>query len=135
MSEENVEVIRDMHEAFRAGDWDRALTVYREDAEVDMTRMPGGGIYQGPEGAREFYTRWIGAWERFEVDPLEVIDAGDTVVAILRISGTGRGSGAEVTMRAADVFQLEGGKAVRQVGYPDAAEALADLGLTSPGSS
>jgi ketosteroid isomerase-like protein len=32
-------------------------------------------------------------------------------------------------MRAADVMTLRGGKVIRQVGYPDASEALEALGL------
>jgi hypothetical protein len=37
-------------------------------------------------------------------------------------------------MRAADVVTFEDGRIVRHVGYPDAAEALAELGLSDPGS-
>ena len=129
MSEENVEVIRRVNDAFLAGDWEVALGAYEEDAVLDTTRMPGGGIAHGPQGAREFYTRWIAAWDGFQSERLELIDAGDTVVLISRISGTGKGSGAEVTMRAADVFLLKDAMIVRHVAYPDAAEGLADLGL------
>ena len=134
MSQENVEVIRRVNDAFRAGDWAVALQGYEEDAELDTTRMPGGGIAHGPEGVREFYIRWMVAWEQFQAERLDLIDAGDTVVLISRISGIGKGSGAEVTMRAADVFLLNDGKIARHVAYPDAAEALADLGLTDSGS-
>ena len=134
MSEENVEIIRRVNDAFRAGDWEAALAGYEEDAELDTTRMPGGGIAHGPTGAREFYTRWMAAWDQFQAGRLELIDAGDTVVLISLISGIGKGSGAEVTMRAADVFLLNDGKIVRHVAYPDAAEALADVGLADSGN-
>ena len=75
-------------------------------------------------------SRWIVAWDRFEAERLDLIDAGDAVVMISRITAVGRGSGAEVQMHSADVFFLEGGRIVRHVGYPDAAEALDDLGLS-----
>jgi ketosteroid isomerase-like protein len=131
MSEPNVEIVRRMNDMFRAGDRDATLAFYSEDAELDTTRMPGGGVHHGPEGVRKFFTRWLGAWESFDVERLELIESGDTVVMISRISGIGRGSGAQVDMRAADVFLLEDGKIVRHVAYPDAAEALAELGLSS----
>jgi ketosteroid isomerase-like protein len=132
MSEENIELIRRVNDSFIAGDWDEALSAYSENVELDTTRMPGGGIYRGPEGAREYFIGWLGAWDNFHAERLDLIDTGGTVVLLSRMSGTGKGSGAEVTMRTADVFTLEDGRIVRHVGYPDAAEALADLGLSEP---
>ena len=131
MSEENVEIVRRVNDAFHAADWDAALGFYDDEVELDMARMPAGDVYHGPEEVRKFYTRWIAAWERYQAERLDLIDAGDTVVLVSRITGVGKGSGAEVQMRAADVFFVEDGRIVRQVGYPDAAEALADLGLST----
>jgi uncharacterized protein len=130
MSEENVEIVRQLSDAFDAGDWDAALSPYDDGAELDMTRIPAGGVYRGPEGVRQFFGRWIASWDRFEVERLDLIDAGDAVVQISRITGIGKTSGAEVQMRSADVFFIEDGRIVRHVAYPDAAEALADLGLS-----
>jgi ketosteroid isomerase-like protein len=136
MAEENLETVRRMQDAFTAGDFDAALEPYAEDAELDMTRMPGGGIYHGPEGVREFFTRWMGAWERFDVERLRLVEAGDAVVVVSRISAIGKGSGAEVTMLTADVFYVEDGAVSRHVGYPGADEALRELGLPDePGAA
>jgi ketosteroid isomerase-like protein len=76
-----------------------------------------------------FYARWIGSWDEFAVKPVDFIDAGDDVIAIIEIRGTGKASGAAVTMQAADVYTVAGGKVVRQVAYPDAADALEAAGL------
>lgn len=130
MSSETVEIVRRVNDAFRAGDWDTSLEAYDEEAELDTSRMPGGGIHHGREGVRRFFAGWLGAWERFDAERLELIDAGEAVVMLSRLSGVGKGSGAEVAMRSADVFYFEGGKIVRHVGYPDADEALAELGLS-----
>lgn len=129
MSKRNVEIVRQVSDAFDAGDWDSALAPYDEDAELDMTRIPAGDVYHGPEGVRQFFGRWIASWDRFEVERLDLIDAGDAVVQISRITGTGKSSRAQVQMRSADVFFMQDGLIVRHVAYPDAAEALADLGL------
>jgi ketosteroid isomerase-like protein len=129
MSQENVEIVQRVSDAFLAADWEAALRSYGDAAELDMTRMPAGGVYHGPEGVREFFTRWIAAWDHFEAERLDLIDAGDAVVQVSRITGVGKGSGAEVQMRSADVFFVEDGKIVRHVGYPDAAEALEATGL------
>ena len=110
-------------------DWATALDAYDDTVELDETRLPGGGVHRGRDGVTAFFTRWVGSWTEFEITPLELIDVGDDVVAVMDISGTGRASGVSVTMRAADVYTLSSGKVVRQVGYPDAAEALEAAGL------
>jgi ketosteroid isomerase-like protein len=80
MSEENVETVRRVNDAFRAADWDAALSPYDDEAELDMTRMPAGGVYRGPACVHEFFGRWIAAWDRFEAERLDLIDAGDAVI-------------------------------------------------------
>jgi ketosteroid isomerase-like protein len=131
MSRENVEVVQRIIAAFMRQDWATALNGYDEAVELDQSRMPGGGVYHGHEGMRRFYARWIGSWDEFEANPVEFIDAGDEVIVILDISGTGKASGAAVAMRAADVYTVAGGKVVRQVAYPDASEALEAAGLSA----
>jgi ketosteroid isomerase-like protein len=77
----------------------------------------------------EFYRRWLGTRDHFDDHPVEFIDTGDAVLVIMEISGAGKGSGASVTMRTADVYTVAAGKVVRHVGYPDASEALEAAGL------
>jgi ketosteroid isomerase-like protein len=129
MSQENVQVVRRIVDAARRQDWATALSGYDEAVELDQSRMPGGGIYHGHDGMRKFYRRWIGSWDDFRADPIEFIDAGLAIIVIMEIGGTGKGSGAAVTMRTADVYTLAGGKVVRHVGYPDASQALQAAGL------
>jgi uncharacterized protein len=129
MSEENVETVRRIVGAFCAGDWTTALNGYDEAVELDQSRMPDGGLYHGHQGMREFYRRWVGTWEHFHANPVEFIDTGDAILVIMEISGTGKGSGAPVTMRTADVYTVAGGKVVRHIGYPDASQALEAAGL------
>ena len=124
MTEENVETVRGIVQAFRAGEWEEALSGYDPEVELDLSRLPGCGVYHGPEGVRAFFTDWVRSWERFEAEPVEFIDTGDDVIAVMQISGIGKDSGAAVTMRSADVYTVAGGRVVRQVGYPNASDAL-----------
>jgi uncharacterized protein len=130
MSEENVEVVRRIIEATQRGDWDAAIEDYDQDVILDQSRMPGGGVYRGHEGLREFYGRWFGAWEDLRIEPERVIDAGNHVVDINETTGRGRSSGVVVKMRSANVWTIARGKVVRQVGFPVASDALEAAGLS-----
>ncbi len=130
MSQEKLEVVRRIVGAFCAGDWRTALNGYDEAVELDQSRMPDGGIYHGHQGMREFYARWVGSWDHFDAHPVEFIDAGDATIVVMQISGTGKGSGASVTMRSADLYTVANGKVVRHVGYPNASQALEAAGLS-----
>jgi hypothetical protein len=50
MSQENVEIVRWLHEAFARGDNDTPFSVYDPEIEWDMTRLPLPGeesVYHG----------------------------------------------------------------------------------------
>jgi ketosteroid isomerase-like protein len=129
MSQENVEIVRRIIEAAQRGDWDAAMRDYDQAVILDQRRMPGGGVYHGHEGVREFYGRWFGAWDDLRIETERLIDAGDHVVDINEISGRGRSSGVAVKMRSANVWTITRGKVVSHVGYPVASDALEAAGL------
>lgn len=74
--------------------------------------------------------RWRGEWEEYEVEIDELVDAGDQVVAVLRIRGTGRASGAPVELRETHVYELRGGRCVEAWEYPSKEEAMQSIGLS-----
>jgi ketosteroid isomerase-like protein len=129
MSQENVEAIAATFAAVQRSDWERAMERVDPAVELDQTRMPDGGVYHGRDALFDFFARWFGAWEdlRFELERIE--DLGDSVLLLNRMTGRGRSTGADVSVLAADVFTFRDGKIIRQVGYPDAREALKAVGL------
>ncbi len=130
MSQENVEVVRRIVEAAQRADWEEAMSGYDPAVVLDQSRMPDGGVYHGHDGVREFYGGWVSSWEDFRIESDRLIDAGDQVVDINEVSGKGKGSGATVKMRTANVWTIERGRVVRHVGYPNASEALKAAGLS-----
>ena len=97
MSEENVETARMAFEAWNRRDLQSVLDLFHPDVvwEENVQVFPGmDRIYRGHEG----FLKWdrdafSEVWESIAVEPLEFIDAGDHVVALLRLSGKGQGSG------------------------------------------
>jgi len=129
VSEQNVEIVEALVAASQRGDWEAALEKYDPAVELDMRLMPGGDLTVGREAVRSFFTHWFGTWDRLEIKPERFIDAGENIVAVLRIAGVGKGSRIETSMRTADVMTVRNGKVVRHVGYPRAEEALVALEL------
>ena len=131
MSQENVEVVRQAHEAFNRRDLD-ALTGLTEPGWVmDWTRSisPQRGVYRGRAGVEAWIAEITEAFESFEIDPLEYVAAGDRIVVPSRVKGRGRGSGVVVDAEGATVWELERGKVVKLTLYGTRQEALEAAGL------
>ena len=131
MSEENVEIVRRMFEAYSTGDNAAALAAFDPDVEYDMTLLrPDGGVFQGPDGVAEAMRTWTGAFEdwRFEIE--EMIDADDRVFVATRQFGRGKGSGVETKHTTFEVWTLRSGKIVHFKGYLDREQALEAAGLS-----
>ena len=132
MSQENVEIIRLMYEHFnRTGEPDWEL--FGPEAEFDATAVVGFGRYQINAG-REEIMRILGdyaaAFEDWRIEPEEIIDAGDQVVAAVRDGGRLRGTDDEVYNRFTHIWTFRSGKVVRWKTFTDRAEALEAAGLS-----
>ena len=68
-------------------------------------------------------------FDELSFEPEELIDAGEQVVAVQRISGRAKASGIETELRYAVVYTIRDGKIVRGREYWERAEALEAVGL------
>ena len=129
MSEENVETVRRAWQAYMRRDNEAALAFYHPEAEL---RHPlDGSLYQGLDGVRAFFSDWHAAWsELLANDVEELIDAGNEVIAVMRIRARGRSSGVVVERREWDVWTLRDGKLWRLRIYATEADALEAAGLS-----
>jgi ketosteroid isomerase-like protein len=131
VSEENVKRVRKGLEAFNRGDLDAALAGIGEDVEWHvLQQLPDAQVYRGPAGIRSFWEAWSDMFDEFHVDPTELIDAGDFVVAMIRVQGRGKESGIEVdTPVFPQVWTFRDGRPVKVVMYPSREEALRAAGV------
>jgi ketosteroid isomerase-like protein len=116
MSEENVEIVRGVYEAWQRGDFEVALEPFHEDIKwFGPPEAPGSiqGV-RGREGVRHALAGWLGAWVDFRFELRELIDHGDEVLACGWQHGRGKGSGVEVSEETFSVWTLQAGKIVRQ---------------------
>jgi ketosteroid isomerase-like protein len=133
MSEENVEIVRNLFQKVGQGENPEALyEILEPDVEFDLSRATNlemQGVHVGHAAVRAFFRRWAGTWRQWEFGPEEVIGVGDRVVVILREQATGKGSGVTVRSRSGQIWIFRAGKAVRWQVFADPDEALEAAGL------
>jgi ketosteroid isomerase-like protein len=131
MSQENVETVRAMYDAFNRGDAEAARAPLHPDVELHQEAdTPDTGSYYGLEAFRRGFARWLTAWEGFRFDVEELIDAGDSVVMRVRLSGRAKASGVELEHRLYHVWDFEDGRGRRVRVLRDRTEALEAVGLS-----
>ena len=75
MSQENVEVVRELWDAYSRGDLDRVLAL--SDPYVVLVSLEEGPLY-GSDAVRANYARWMEAWEEEPETTVEEITAPAT---------------------------------------------------------
>jgi ketosteroid isomerase-like protein len=107
---------------FSRGDiFDRAI----KSENVGMGDPIRVGNYEEFIGAMR---EWLSAWERpLTIEAEEFIQSGDRILVLVRWSGRGKGSGAEIEASGAHLWTFRDGLAVRLETYRDGDEARAAL--------
>jgi ketosteroid isomerase-like protein len=135
VSQENVEIARQAHEAFShprldGFDLDRFYRYADPDLVIDWSRSDGveAGIYGGEAETRRFWSTFFEVFDRVVVEPLEFIEHGDQVVVPHHLHASGR-DGLTVDARAVVVLTFSEGRIVELRLYQERAEALKAVGL------
>jgi ketosteroid isomerase-like protein len=133
MSQENVERMRVMHEAFLAGKSEFGAELLDPEIEWDASESPVfdmRGVFRGPEAVRQFWRGWLAAWETVQFE-YELLDAGDRVVALIDQRMRGRSTGIELPFgKYAAVYTFRDGLMVHYKFYASQSEALEAAGLS-----
>jgi ketosteroid isomerase-like protein len=130
MSQENVEVMRTAMEAFNRRDGERFDALLTEDAEIVPVRAAlEGTVYRGADAGAQYCAAVEKSWEDLGWEIEEMRDGGEWVLAVGRIRGQGRDSGAGIDSRAGWVAHLRDGLIARFQTYADRADALEAAGL------
>jgi ketosteroid isomerase-like protein len=128
MSQENVELVRRMYEAFHGGDANAALSHFDPEVVVDASFRVDAGIGHGHEGLNRIIRTWIGTFDDWREEIEEIRDLGKHVLVLSTQRGRGKGSGAEVEQRYAVVYEVQGDKISRMTLDHDIARALKKAG-------
>ena len=132
MSQENVEIVREIYEAVARRDAASAFAVYADDIvwEVSARRaLVMNRVYHGHDGVRKFWRDALSAFGEVDLDVEELIDAGGQVVAVIREREIGRASRVPVEASHTAIWTLDDGMVIRMQVFDDRAEALKAVGL------
>jgi ketosteroid isomerase-like protein len=132
MSQENVERLRTVFEEFLAGNREFGADLLDPDVEWDSSELAAldiRGVYRGRESVRRFWREWLSAWETVQFE-YELVDAGDSVVALIDQWMRGRSTGIDVPLgKYAQVYTFRDGRVVQWKLYMSQSKALEAVGL------
>ena len=117
------DIIKAVYEAFGRGDVPAVLAGF--DPQIHWSEAEGflyaaGNPYVGPQAVAEgVFMRIVSDVQDFAVRPEKYHDAGDTVVAEGRYTGTWKSTGIPVDAAFAHVWHVRDGKIVRFHQYTD----------------
>ena len=130
MSQENVEIVRQIFERLNRGDVEGVVELCDDDFVMDMTaRVFNPDTYQGHAGIRRFYEGVREVWESYLWNIEETRVTGDSVVALLHCQGHSRKGGPGVDWRVAWLWKLQRGRAMSVRFYRERWKALEAAGL------
>jgi ketosteroid isomerase-like protein len=130
MSEENVEIVRRMYEAFHGGDAEGALAYFHPEVVVDARGRVDAGMGHGRDELSRIIATWVGTFDEWREEIEEMRDLGSQVYVVATQRGRGKGSGVEVDYRYALLYEVRGDKITSMTIYNKPAEALAAAGLS-----
>ena len=130
----NLELVRSIYAAWERGDYSSAEWAH-PDVEFVFADGPTPGTWIGLASAGEAWRDFLGVWKEWRVEVEEYLELdNERVLVLTRHSGRGKSSGlelSEVGAKGAGLYQVRGGRVIRNVFYFDRERALDELGLTA----
>src|SRR4051794_17673947 len=130
MSQENVEIVRRFLDAYNHRDHGAMVELIDPTFEFRSRFVGIESVHRGSEGLHTYFEMLDGAYEHFELDLREYLDAGAAVLAAGHAVWRGKASGAEAETAIFPALWLRAGKVFRAETFDDRTEALDAVGLS-----
>jgi uncharacterized protein len=95
------------------GDLEDFFAILHPQAEWHWPRgMPDRRVYRGKEEIRRGVDTWAESWADLRMEPVELLERGEDVLAVVRYRARGRASGVEIDERVVHVWEFRDGLVV-----------------------
>ena len=134
MSQQNVELVLALYDAFNRRDEDALVALCDPEVEIlsFAAAVEGSGTFVGHDGAREWHRKLVGTLS-IEIEPGAFLPYRSYVMTIPLIH-IRAGDGLATTYEQGIVYEIRNGLILRSLGYKDAATAFVNLGRLLQGS-
>ena len=127
-----MEIVRQAAAALNRGDLDTWVESCADD--IDYRAIEGAlddhGPIHGKDAMRAHVQDWLDTFDDLRIEPVELIDTGEDVIAGTRISGRAKLSGVETDLTYAVLYTIRDGKIARGREYWTKEQALEAAGLS-----
>ncbi len=127
---QNLEAVQRVYRAWGSGDTrgapevlDPFFVYFSQEGDPDR------GPHYGLEASKDYYRRFLAAWDSWRIEAIAYREVGDSVLVRTRRTGTGKSSRVPVDDESFHVWTLRGAKAIRLDVFSDEVDALEAMGL------
>jgi ketosteroid isomerase-like protein len=131
MSQENVDLLSQLNSAWSRRDARtmEALLQANLDPQFELQTLYPAQVYRGAAGPMELMADLRETWDDYALEAEEIVDLGEHVMVVLRMSGRGAGSGVPIERSIFLLWSFEGERAVRAKAFASREEAQKAAGL------
>jgi ketosteroid isomerase-like protein len=132
VSERNIEVLRDLFNAYNVRDIDGFIACCDPGVELETAfAAVGGEVYHGHDGLRTWHRDVEDVWGgAVRAEQEAYFDFGERTLVFYVLHGRGKHSGVEVDMPVALVARWRDGLVLHAKAYAHRQDALRDMGVT-----
>ena len=110
MSQADVDMVAESHEAFRRRDLDTWLGYLDPDVEFSSLVLEIEGVYRGHEGARSWWENVVAVFPDWSPRVVQAREIGDRILVQVRAEGSGTGSGIHLERDVWQIANVENGR-------------------------
>ncbi len=131
MSQQDIDTLRRLLEAFNGRDMERILSLPDPEFEAVIPAQLSAepDTYRGHEGIRRYFESFYEVMDEIEFEAERFWDAGDAVVAAVHMRAKGKRTAIPVVQSFTQLWRMRGARALRVQTYVSREEALAAAGL------
>ena len=130
MSQETVEIVRPIYEAFNRRDWDALFRDMHPDFKMTTQRGPTAGTHRGQDAVQGLIEDAIAAFESLVFDPEEFLESGDQIVVLITTRARPKGGSVDIVVRNGHLWTVRDRTILSLKTFPAPEKALAAAGLS-----